>query len=274
MRDRLRKAFSQFLALAQSRRAIAMRWAKATAVILTCLTMFCTGLYLGLWSALKVAVFPRLPGADNAAPGGTGAAPPAGTTDDQARSGTSSTTTATVGKTSSGQSGAGPAGQGSNPGATGTPPVEPEASQVTLKTKTLAEILKGLSLPVEGQILRKEGWYYLEAFSEWRYHRGIDFKAPGGHPVKAPLEGTVKDVYRNVQLGTVVVLSHEGDVETLYGCITPGEDIVPGRKVVKGEVLGYISDSGPREGDAAPHLHFEVHFRGELVASDRYLGTR
>lgn len=274
MRDRLRKAFSQFLA--GSHRILAARWAKATATILMCLLLFCTGLYLGLRSALKVAVFPPATATDNPAPNGSSSAPPAQATskDGEAGPGISSTTLATAAETGARQSGASPGGQGSSPVGSETTPVDPESTPVTVQARTLAEILKDLSLPVEGQIRRKEGWYYLEVFSEWRYHRGIDFQAPAGHPVKAPLAGTVKDLYQNVHLGTVVILSHEGDVETLYGCITPGEDILPGKKVAKGEVLGCISDSGPREGDSTPHLHFEVHFRGELVLSDRYLGAR
>ncbi len=286
MRERLRSMLSRFLA--GGHRVLAAKWAKATAVILICLLLFCTGLYLGLRSALMVRAFPpaslsnipatnrpvTTPSAQETPKSGDAAGGTCPTAPGVAGAGGSGTAETETRKTDTRESSASSEGRGSGSDGASKTPGNPEATRPAVRPRTLAEILKDLSLPVEGQPYRKEGFYYLEAFSEWKYHPGVDFKAAAGQPVKAPLAGTVMEVYRSPVLGTVVRLSHEGGVETRYGCITPGEDILPGKEVAKGDVIGWISDSGPREGDSEPHLHFEVHSQGKAVLSDQYLGGR
>lgn len=286
MMERLRSMASRFFA--GGHRVLAAKWAKATAVIFICLLLFCTGLYLGLRSASMVQAFPpaslsdipatkhpvSIPSVKEAPKSGDEAGGISPSASGAAGAGGSGAAETGTGKTATREPSASSGGQGSNSEGTGKPPGNPEATGPSVRPRTLAEILKELSLPVDGQPYRKEGFYYLEAFSEWKYHPGVDFKAAAGQPVKASLPGTVTEVYRSPVLGTVVRLSHEGGVETRYGCITPGEDILPGKEVAKGDVIGWVSDSGPREGDSEPHLHFEVHSQGKAVFSDQYLSTR
>lgn len=286
MQERLRSMFSRFLAA--GRGALEAKWAKATALILMCLLLFCTGLYLGLRSALKVRVFPPASSSNIPATNRPDTTPSVQETPENgdatggrfhATPTTSGAEAGATAQTGTGETGTRESGASSGERSSGSEdsenvPGNRGATGATVRPRTPAETLKDLSLPVEGQIYRTEGFYFNEAFSEWRYHNGVDFRAPAGQSVRAALAGTVKDTYENIRLGTVIILSHEGDVETLYGCITRHEDIIPGKEVAKGDVIGWVSDTGPREGDSIPHLHFEVHSQGKYEPSGSYLGTR
>jgi murein DD-endopeptidase MepM/ murein hydrolase activator NlpD len=96
-----------------------------------------------------------------------------------------------------------------------------------------------------------------------RAHRGIDYAAPAGTPVKAAGVGRV--VYRGVKggFGNVVELEHSGKVITRYGHLSRfAKSIGQGRKVEQGEVIGYVGSTGLATG---PHLHFEYIDRGVYV---------
>ena len=75
-------------------------------------------------------------------------------------------------------------------------------------------------------------------------------------PIWAAKEGVV--VFAGVQsgYGNVVIVDHGGGLTTLYGHqsrVAAGD----GESVSRGEVIGYVGDTGNARG--APHLHFEVH---------------
>ncbi len=148
-------------------------------------------------------------------------------------------------------------------------------------------------------------WYTGEAFrtprdgvDEWRtVHVGIDLFADVGTPVCSPLAGTVVSVVDNdgrLDYGPTVIVEHalpsgragaapdrggerteptEGpgdDVRfrTLYGHLSPQtlENVAAGQAVEAGDTIGWIG-APPRNGDWAPHLHFQVivdplHYEG------------
>jgi murein DD-endopeptidase MepM/ murein hydrolase activator NlpD len=92
-------------------------------------------------------------------------------------------------------------------------------------------------------------------------HKGIDYAAPGGTPVRAAGDGKV--TFRGVQngYGNVIVLSHSGDVQTLYGHMARfGAGMAVGRHVHQGELIGYVGMTGLATG---PHLHYEYRVHGE-----------
>lgn len=86
----------------------------------------------------------------------------------------------------------------------------------------------------------------------------VDLGAPAGTPIHAAAAGTViiskGDGAWNGGYGSYVVVSHANGTQTLYSHMS--RDIATiGETVSKGEVLGYVGETGEATGN---HLHFEV----------------
>jgi murein DD-endopeptidase MepM/ murein hydrolase activator NlpD len=93
-----------------------------------------------------------------------------------------------------------------------------------------------------------------------RAHRGIDFAAPIGTPIKAA--GTGRVVSRGVKggYGNVVVLAHSNGVTTLYAHMSRfARGLAVGDRVAQGEVIGYVGRTGLA---TAPHVHYEYRVNG------------
>ncbi|HXQ31576.1 MAG TPA: M23 family metallopeptidase [Steroidobacteraceae bacterium] len=93
-----------------------------------------------------------------------------------------------------------------------------------------------------------------------RAHRGIDYAAPVGTPIRAAGDGRV--TFRGVQggYGNVVMLAHSGGIETVYGHMSrfaPG--LFVGKRLKQGELVGYVGMTGLATG---PHLHYEYRVGG------------
>lgn len=95
-----------------------------------------------------------------------------------------------------------------------------------------------------------------------RFHAGLDFTAPVGTPIYATADGVVKEAgYNTGGYGNNVVINHGFGFETLYAHMYKIKARV-GQKVKRGEVIGYIGNTGKSTG---PHLHYEVHKKGQPV---------
>ena len=88
----------------------------------------------------------------------------------------------------------------------------------------------------------------------WRAHKGIDFAAPIGTPVRAMGDGTVAFVGRQGGYGNVVKVQHHGSVSTLYAHLSRFAPRSGGGRVTQGDVIGYVGQTGWATG---PHLHYE-----------------
>jgi murein DD-endopeptidase MepM/ murein hydrolase activator NlpD len=89
----------------------------------------------------------------------------------------------------------------------------------------------------------------------WRAHKGVDFAAPTGTPVRAAGSGRV--IVAGIQggYGNVVMLQHGGSYSTVYAHLSRfAAGIKPGVRVDQGEVIGYVGQTGWATG---PHLHYE-----------------
>ncbi|GKS68103.1 murein DD-endopeptidase MepM and murein hydrolase activator NlpD, contain LysM domain [Nitrosomonas sp. PY1] len=95
---------------------------------------------------------------------------------------------------------------------------------------------------------------------EWRAHKGIDYAAPAGTPVKATASGIVGFSGSQRGYGNLVVLKHNGKFETAYGHLSrfaPG--VSKGKRVNQGDTIGYVGSTGMATG---PHLHYELRIDG------------
>jgi murein DD-endopeptidase MepM/ murein hydrolase activator NlpD len=92
-----------------------------------------------------------------------------------------------------------------------------------------------------------------------RAHRGVDYAAPIGTPVRAAGDGKV--LFRGVKggYGNVVILQHGGNITTLYGHLSKFGKYKVGSRVRQGDVIAYVGKTGLATG---PHLHYEYRVAG------------
>ena len=92
-----------------------------------------------------------------------------------------------------------------------------------------------------------------------RAHRGVDYAAPTGTPIRAAGDGKV--LFRGVQggYGNTIILQHGGNITTLYGHLSRFGNARAGARVNQGDVIGYVGSSGLATG---PHLHYEYRVNG------------
>lgn len=93
-----------------------------------------------------------------------------------------------------------------------------------------------------------------------RAHKGVDYAAPTGTPIKAAGDGKIS--FEGVQngYGNVVILEHGAGISTLYGHMSRfAKGITNGRRVQQGDIIGYVGMTGAATG---PHLHYEYRVNG------------
>lgn len=106
-------------------------------------------------------------------------------------------------------------------------------------------------------------------FGRVRAHKGVDFAAPAGTPIRATGDGVVDFVGRQRGYGNVVVLRHHGEYSTLYAHMRGFRaNLRKGDKVAQGSVIGFVGSTGAATG---PHVHYEFRIgkqQADPLASD------
>ncbi len=95
----------------------------------------------------------------------------------------------------------------------------------------------------------------------WRSHKGVDYAAPTGTPIRATGDGKV--VFRGTKggYGRTVILEHGGKYTTLYAHLSKfSKRAKSGNRVKQGQVIGYVGKTGLASG---PHLHYEFRVNGQ-----------
>ena len=95
---------------------------------------------------------------------------------------------------------------------------------------------------------------------KWRSHKGVDYAAPKGTPIKSTGAGRV--VFRGWKggYGNVVIIQHGVRYSTLYGHMSRfAKNVKAGSRVKQGQVIGYVGMTGLATG---PHLHYEFRVDG------------
>ncbi len=96
---------------------------------------------------------------------------------------------------------------------------------------------------------------------DWRAHKGVDYAAPLGTPVRATAAGTVLFVGTQNGYGNVIHLKHQGAFSTLYAHLSRfAPQLRYGARISQGEVIGYVGQTGWATG---PHLHYEFRVGDE-----------
>lgn len=129
------------------------------------------------------------------------------------------------------------------------------------------------------------GWptnsgYVITSYRGWRWgrmHQGIDISGAGnfGSKIYAAASGTVTYVYTGCPsrgsgygdpcgngMGNQVTIDHGNGYITRYGHLHASVQVKLGQKINKGQVIGYMGNSGSSTGI---HLHYEVKYNNNNI---------
>ncbi len=96
--------------------------------------------------------------------------------------------------------------------------------------------------------------------SKWRSHKGVDYAAARGTPIRAAGDGKVLKKVISKSYGKVVFLQHGAKYTTVYAHMSRfARGMRKGKRVKQGQVIGYVGSTGFATG---PHLHYEFRVNG------------
>lgn len=92
-----------------------------------------------------------------------------------------------------------------------------------------------------------------------RAHKGVDYAAPTGTPVRATGDGKIAFRGQQAGYGRVVIVEHGKNYSTLYAHLSRFGKVTEGGYIEQGQTIGYVGASGLATG---PHLHYEFRING------------
>jgi murein DD-endopeptidase MepM/ murein hydrolase activator NlpD len=96
---------------------------------------------------------------------------------------------------------------------------------------------------------------------KWKQHKGVDFAAATGTPIRAAADGVIDFAGVKGGYGNVVMIKHWNKISTVYGHMSRfAKGMHRGVKVSQGEIIGYVGATGWATG---PHLHYEFRVNDE-----------
>jgi murein DD-endopeptidase MepM/ murein hydrolase activator NlpD len=126
-------------------------------------------------------------------------------------------------------------------------------------------------MPISNKDLKRtaSGWGYRihPIYKIRKFHYGMDFTAPSGTDIYSTGDGIVESATSSKRgYGNKLVIDHGFGYKTLYAHMQ-GFNVKPGQKVKRGDVIGFVGNSGL---STAPHLHYEVSLNGTRVNPVNY----
>jgi murein DD-endopeptidase MepM/ murein hydrolase activator NlpD len=92
-----------------------------------------------------------------------------------------------------------------------------------------------------------------------RAHKGTDYAAPSGTPIRATGKGQISFRGMKGGYGRVVIVQHGQQYSTLYAHMSRFGKPRKGSQIKQGQIIGYVGKSGLATG---PHLHYEFRVNG------------
>lgn len=93
-----------------------------------------------------------------------------------------------------------------------------------------------------------------------RAHKGVDYAARTGTPVKATGNGAIAFLGNKGGYGQVIIIKHGDRYETVYAHLSRYKSgLFEGSPVRQGDIIGYVGQTGLATG---PHLHYEFRIDG------------
>ena len=91
-------------------------------------------------------------------------------------------------------------------------------------------------------------------------HRGVDYAAPIGTPIRVTGDGKVAFKGLRSGYGKALIIDHGNGYQTVYAHMSQfRSDLKVGASVKQGQVIGYVGQTGLATG---PHLHYEFQVNG------------
>ncbi len=100
-----------------------------------------------------------------------------------------------------------------------------------------------------------------------KFHSGMDFSANVGTPIFATGDGKVTRANNQLSgYGNLIEIDHGYGYKTRFAHLSK-YNVKPGQTVKRGDIIGYSGSTGRSSG---PHLHYEVHYKGNPVNPINY----
>jgi murein DD-endopeptidase MepM/ murein hydrolase activator NlpD len=124
-------------------------------------------------------------------------------------------------------------------------------------------ITNGMVTPTSGVMTSTFGPRRHPILKTVRIHKGVDWAAPIGTPIRAAFDGEIVFQGDGGDYGNLVRIAHSDGRETRYAHMSRfAIPVGAGTTVKAGDLIGYIGTSGLSTG---PHLHFELYQGGTAV---------
>ena len=118
-----------------------------------------------------------------------------------------------------------------------------------------------LRTPVDfRRISSRFGRRHHPVLNKMRLHKGVDYAAKTGTPIKAAGDGKI--IFRGTKggYGRAIIIKHGGRYSTLYAHMSRyKKGLRAGKYVKQGQIIGYVGRSGRATGS---HLHYEFRVNG------------
>lgn len=152
-----------------------------------------------------------------------------------------------------------------------------DSTQMTIPSETVKPTTGRLSTcsPVQGQTVAEyamECLSYNQTTRDWRVHNGVDIAAEAGTDVCAAADGQVYTVYEDDEMGTTVVIRHDGGYVTKYSSLDPAVKVSAGDTVRMGQTIGTVGNTALMETALGAHLHFGVSLNDEPMDPAGFVG--
>ncbi|MBC7453555.1 MAG: peptidoglycan DD-metalloendopeptidase family protein [Massilia sp.] len=95
----------------------------------------------------------------------------------------------------------------------------------------------------------------------WKAHKGVDFAAALGTPIRASGDGVIDFAGVSGGYGNMVVIKHWANYSTAYAHMSRfASNMRKGTKISQGDIIGYVGSTGWSTG---AHLHYEFRVNNE-----------
>jgi len=110
------------------------------------------------------------------------------------------------------------------------------------------------------------GWRIHPITGKIQFHQGVDLAARHD-TVFCILDGIVKIIGYNAYIGNYIIITHSGDVESIYGHLSV-ISVLPNEEIVAGQAIGITGATGRVTGE---HLHFSIKYHGRELSPLAFL---
>lgn len=148
-----------------------------------------------------------------------------------------------------------------------TEPTKTESTTVTSKPELSFNEEKGLSWPVKGDVIMKfseKNTVYFKTLAQYKSNPAIEISAKEGSKVVASAAGTVTDISKSEETGTMVTTNIGGNYSVIYGQLKDVK-VTKGQSIKEGELIGKVAAPTKYFLEEGSNLYFQVTENSQAV---------